>query len=59
MLTGRVDQMQQNTAALDVAEEAVAEPDAFVRAFDQSRNIREHELARIDTRRRQAADATS
>src|ERR1041385_5270297 len=48
MFASAVDEMQQHTAALDMAEEAVAEPDAFMRIFDQSGEIREHELARVD-----------
>ena len=48
MLAGAVDQMQQHAAALDMAEEAVAEARAFVRAFDQAR---EYRRARIRARR--------
>ena len=40
VLAGAVDQMQQHAAALDVAEEAVAEAGAFVRALDQARECR-------------------
>ena len=47
MLAGAVDQMQQHAAALDVAEEAVAEARAFVRAFDQAGNVGQHELAAV------------
>ena len=39
--------MQQHAAALDMAEEAVAEADALVRAFDQARNVRQHEFAAV------------
>ena len=46
MLAGAVDQVQQHAAALDVAEEAVAEARAFCGAFDQAGNVGEHELAR-------------
>src|SRR6202023_3177948 len=35
VLAGAVDQMQQYTAALDMAEETVAETDTFMSAFDQ------------------------
>src|SRR5262245_2489096 len=48
MLAGAVDEMQEDAAALDMTEEAVAEARAFVRAFDQTRNIGEHELALVD-----------
>ena len=39
--------MQQHAAALDVAEEPVAEAGAFMRALDQAGNVRQHELARL------------
>ena len=39
--------MQENAAALDVAKKAVTEAYAFMRAFDQARNIREHEFAPV------------
>src|SRR5580704_5580724 len=45
VLAGAVDQMQQYTATLDMAKEAVAETDAFMGAFDQARNVGEHEFA--------------
>ena len=45
MLAGAVDQMEQHAAALDMAEEAVAEAGAFVRALDQAGNVGEHEFA--------------
>ena len=35
-------------AALDVTEKAVAEPVAFMGAFDQAGNVRQHEFAAID-----------
>src|SRR6266404_1730497 len=47
MLRGRIHQMQQHAAALDMAQEAVAEPGAFMRAFDQPWNVREYEFAPI------------
>ena len=53
----RVDQMQQHGAALDVAEEAVAEARAFVRALDQAGNVGEHELAALVRGRRRGWDA--
>ena len=56
---GAVDQMEDARAALDVAEEAVAETDAFMRALDQAGNVGEHELAAFDARRRRAWDAAS
>src|SRR5579864_3240936 len=48
VLAGTVDQMQQHTAALDVAEEAVAEADALMSALDQAGNVGEHEFAAAD-----------
>ena len=48
MLAGAVDEMQQHPAALDMAEKAVAETEALVGAFDQARNIRQHEFAAVD-----------
>ncbi len=48
MLAGAVDQMQQHAAALDMAEEAVAQPRALVRALDQAGNVGEHETAAVD-----------
>ena len=50
VLAGAVDEMQQHAAALDMAEEAVAEPGALVRALDQAGNVGEHELARRRSR---------
>ena len=43
----RVDQMQQQVGALDVAEEAVSDARAFGRAFDQARDVGENELAAL------------
>src|SRR5207237_2637910 len=40
--------VQQDAAALDMPEKAVAEADAFVGAFDQARNISEHEFTAVD-----------
>jgi hypothetical protein len=48
MLAGAVDEMQQDAAALDMAEEAVAETGAFMRALDQAGNVGEHEFAAVD-----------
>ena len=48
MFAGRVDEMQDRAAALDMAEEAVAEAVALVRAFDQAGNVGEHEIALVD-----------
>ena len=48
MLAGAVDQMQQHAAALDMAEEPVAEAGAFVGALDQAGNIGQHEFAAVD-----------
>ena len=47
MFAGRIDQMQQHAAALDMAEEAVAEAGAFMRALDQAGNVGEHEFAAL------------
>ena len=54
-----VDEMQQHAAALDMAEEAVAEADALMRAFDQARNVGEDEFAAVDARPRRDWDAAS
>ena len=59
MLAGAVDEMQQHAAALDMAEEAVAEAGALMGALDQARNVGEHEFARRRSKRRRAADAAS
>jgi len=40
-----VDQVDQHAAPFDVAEEPVTDPRAIGGAFDQPRNIREHEFA--------------
>ena len=45
---GAIDEMQQYAATFDVAEEAVAEAGAFMRTFDQARNVGEHEFAAVD-----------
>ena len=42
-----IDQVDQHPAALDMAEEAVAEPGALVRALDQAGNVGQHELAPV------------
>ena len=39
--------MQQDGAALDMAEEAVAEAGAFMRALDQAGDVGEHEFLRV------------
>ena len=44
---GDVDQVDQHPAAFDMAEEAVADPRAVRRAFDQPGNVGEHELAAL------------
>jgi hypothetical protein len=43
ILDGGIDQMQQHIAALDMAEEPVADPLALVRSLDQPGNIGQHE----------------
>ena len=45
MFARAVDEVEQHAAALDVAEEAVAEAGALVRALDQARDVGEHEFA--------------
>src|SRR5882757_1826762 len=47
MFAGRVDEMQQHAAALDMAQKPVAEAGAFVGALDQTRNIRQHEFTAV------------
>ena len=53
---GRVDEMHERAAALDMAEEAVAEPVAFMRALDEAGNVGEDEIAPVDARRRRGRD---
>ena len=48
VLAGAVDEMEQDAAALHMAEETVAEPGAFMGAGDEARNVRQHEFAAID-----------
>ena len=56
---GAVDEMQDGAAAFGMAEESVAEADAFMRAFDQARQIGEDEIgARRCARRRAGAPAS-
>ena len=45
VLARGIDEVQQHAAALDMAEEARAEPRALVRALDQARNVGQHEIA--------------
>ena len=47
ILAERVDQVEQQPRALDMAEEAVADARAFGRALDQPGNVGEHELAAL------------
>ena len=47
MLAGAVDEMEEHAAALDMAEEAVAEPMALMRALDQAGNVGEDEFAPV------------
>ena len=49
VLAGAVDEMQQHAAAFGVAEETVAKADALMRAFDQARQIGQHEFAVVDS----------
>ena len=55
----RGDEMQQHAGALDMAEEAVAEADAFMGAFDQARNVGQDEFAAVDGRDAEIRDAAS
>ena len=48
MLAGAVDEMEQHAAALDMAEETIAQPDALMRALDQAGKVGEHESATVD-----------
>src|SRR5262245_2827583 len=48
MLGRAVDQMQQGAAALDMTKKTIAQANALVGAFDQTWNVRQHELALID-----------
>jgi hypothetical protein len=48
VLAGRVDEMQEGARALDMAEEAVAEADALMRALDQAGNVGNDEFALVD-----------
>ena len=59
MLAGRIDQMQQHAAALDMAEKSVAEASAFMRALDQAREYRRARIRGPARSRRRAADAAS
>ena len=57
MLAGAVDEMEQDAAALDMAEKTVAEPGAFMGAGDEARNVRQDELAAIDRDHAELRDA--
>jgi hypothetical protein len=48
MLGRALDEVQEHAAALDMAEEAVADSMAFVRALDEAGNVGDDEFARID-----------
>ena len=50
--------MQEHAAALDMAEEAVAESGALMRAFDQAGNIGQHEFAAVDRYDAEIRDAS-
>ncbi len=52
VLRGAVDEMDEDAAALDMAEEAGAEAGAGMRALDQAGDVGEHELAATGRRRR-------
>jgi hypothetical protein len=42
--------MEQHAGALDVAEEPVAQASAFVRAFDEARDVGDDDFASVDAR---------
>src|SRR6185312_11299935 len=44
-----IDQVEDDVATLGMAEKAVAQPDAAMRTFDQAWQVREHEVALVDT----------
>ena len=48
ILRGAVDQMEEDAAALDVAQEARAEAGAFAGAFDEAGEVGDDELAAVD-----------
>ena len=48
VLLGAVDQVDQHGAALDMAEETVADAGALMRALDQPGNVGQHEIALAD-----------
>ncbi len=47
LVTRGIDQVQQQPRALDMAEEAVADPGAFGRALDQPGDVGDDELAAL------------
>ena len=59
MLARALDEVEEDAAALDMAEEAVAETGTLVRALDQAGNVGEHELAPVPRARRRDRDAAS
>ena len=59
MFARAVDEVEQHAAALDMAEEAVAEAGALVRSLDQAGDVGEHEFARRPRGRRRGPDGAS
>jgi hypothetical protein len=47
ILVGRIDEVEQHLAALDMAEEAVADAGAVGRAFDQAGDVGDDEFMRL------------
>ena len=54
-----IDEVQQNPAAFDMSEEAIAESGTLVCTFDQARNIRQHEIDIAGPHDPEIRDATS
>jgi hypothetical protein len=48
IFAGAIDEMQEHAAAFGVAEKVVAQSCSLMRAFDQSRQIGEHEFTLVD-----------
>ncbi len=55
VLLGPVDEVQDDGAALDMAEEAMADPGALARALDEAGQVGDDELDVVEPRRRRAA----
>ena len=59
IVEGAVDEMQDDRAALDMAEKAGADPGALARPLDQSREIGQRQIPRRAAERRRAAASRS